>query len=78
MTLRADVAFTSTWAWENFIQYDNVSDSIGINSIMRWIPEAGREAVLVINREYKDFDNSDNFRTSTGDVAAKVSYTFRF
>lgn len=78
MTLRADVAFTSTWYWENFIQYDNVSDSIGINSIMRWIPEAGREAVLVINREYVDFDHSGSFKTSTGDVTAKVSYTFRF
>jgi len=55
-----------------------VSDSIGINSIMRWIPEAGREMVLVVNRDYVDFDNSGNFRTSTGDVTAKISYTFRF
>jgi hypothetical protein len=78
MTARADVAFTSTWYWENFIQYDNVSDGIGINSIMRWIPEAGREAVLVFNREYVDFDDTGTFRTSTGDVAAKISYTFRF
>jgi len=78
MTVRADVAFTATWYWENFIQYDNVSDSIGINSIMRWIPEAGREIVLVINRDYVDFDESGDFRTSTGDVAAKINYTFRF
>ena len=78
MTARADVAFTATWYWENFIQYDTVSDSIGLNSIMRWIPEAGREVVLVINRDYVDFDNSGDFRTSTGDIAAKASYTFRF
>jgi len=78
MTARADVAFTSTWYWENFIQYDNVSDSIGINSIMRWIPEAGRETVLVINRDYVDFDDTGDFRTSTGDIAAKISHTFRF
>jgi hypothetical protein len=78
MTAKADVAFTSTWSWENFIQYDTVSDSIGINSIMRWIPQAGREMVLVLNRDYVDFDDNGNFRTSTGDVAAKVSYTFRF
>ena len=78
ISARADVAFTATWYWENFIQYDTVSDSIGINSIMRWIPEAGREMVLVFNREYEDFDDTGDFRTSTGDVAAKVSYTFRF
>ena len=78
MTARADVAFTATWYWENFVQYDTVSDSIGINSIMRWIPQAGREMVLVINRDYVDFDDSGDFKTSTGDVAAKISYTFRF
>ena len=78
MTARADVAFTSTWYWENFVQYDTVSDSIGINSIMRWIPQAGREMVLVLNRDFVDFDDTGNFRSSTGDVAAKVSYTFRF
>jgi hypothetical protein len=78
ITARADVAFTSTFYWENFVQYDTVSDSIGVNSIMRWIPQAGREAVLVFNRDFVDFDNTGDFRTSTGDVAAKISYTFRF
>ena len=78
MTARVDVAFTSSWYWENFVQYDTVSDSIGLNSIMRWIPQAGREMVLVINRDYVDFDDTGDFRTSTGDVTAKVSYTFRF
>ncbi len=78
ITARADVAFTSTLYWENFVQYDTVSDSIGLNSIMRWIPQAGREAVLVFNRDYVDFDDTGDFRSSTGDVAAKISYTFRF
>ena len=78
ISARADVAFTATWYWENFVQYDTVSDSIGINSIMRWIPQAGREMVLVINRDYVDFDNTGSFKTSTGDIAAKISYTFRF
>jgi hypothetical protein len=78
MTARADVAFTATWYWENFVQYDTVSDSIGINSIMRWIPQAGREMVLVFNRDYVDFDDTGDFRASTGDVAAKISYTLRF
>ena len=63
MTARVDVAFTSTWYWENFVQYDTVSDSIGLNSIMRWIPQAGREILLVINRDYVDFDDTGDFRT---------------
>jgi hypothetical protein len=77
-TLRVDIAFTSTWYWENFVQYDDISDNLGINSIMRWIPVAGREFVLVVNREFIDLDESRNFRSVSSDIAAKASYTFRF
>ena len=77
-TFRADVAFTTTWYWENFIQYDDVSDSLGINSIMRWIPVAGREFLLVFNRDFIDIDGERTFKSRTTDLTAKVSYTFRF
>jgi len=77
-TLRADVAFTSTWYWENFVQYDDVSDNLGINSIMRWVPVAGREFVLVVNRDFIDIDEARSFKSQSTDLAAKVSYTFRF
>jgi hypothetical protein len=77
-TLRADVAFTSTWYWENFVQYDDVSDNLGINSIMRWVPVAGREFVLVVNRDFIDIDEARSFKSRSTDLAAKVSYTFRF
>ena len=77
-TINADIAFTSTIYWENLVQYDNVSDSIGINSIMRWIPLAGREVVLVVNRDFVDFDETNDFVSSTSDLAFKANYTFRF
>ena len=77
-TLRADIAFTATWYWENFVQYDDVSDSVGINSIMRWIPVAGREFLLVFNRDFIDIDEQRTFKSRTTDLTAKVSYTFRF
>ena len=77
-TFRADVAFTSTWYWENFVQYDDVSDSLGINSIMRWIPVAGREFVLVMNRDFMDIDETRSFVSRSTDLTAKISYTFRF
>jgi len=78
LSLRADIAFTSTWSWENFIQYDNVSNSLGINSILRWLPRAGREMVFVINREFQDYDLTRSFRSVSSDIAFKFSYTFRF
>jgi hypothetical protein len=76
--LRADIAFTSTWSWENFIQYDNVSDNLGVNSILRWLPRAGREMVFVINREFEDRNETRSFKSVSSDIAFKLSYTFRF
>lgn len=77
-SLRADVAFTSTWSWENFIQYDNVSDSLGVNSILRWLPRAGREMVFVMNREFRGYTENRSFQSYSADVAFKFNYTFRF
>lgn len=78
MSLRADIAFTNTWYWENFVQYDNVSYSLGVNSILRWVPRAGREMVLVVNEEYVDFIRQQHFNRVSGDITFKFSYTFRF
>ena len=75
---RADIAFNSAWYWENFVQYDNVSDSLGFNSILGWIPRAGRELILVVNREYMDYLEDRHFTAVSGDITFKTSYTFRF
>jgi hypothetical protein len=77
-SLRANVAFTNTWFWENFLQYDNVSHSLGLNSILRWMPLAGREVLLVVNREFQDFTRDRTFTSVSGDITFKASYTFRF
>jgi hypothetical protein len=77
-SLRADVAFTATWSWENFAQYDNVSDSLAINSIMRWIPVAGRELLLVFNRDFVDPYETRSFVSRSTQLTAKLGYTFRF
>ncbi|MGH8866306.1 MAG: hypothetical protein ACREVZ_16965, partial [Burkholderiales bacterium] len=78
LTLNADVAFNVHWAWENFVQYDNVSDTIGMNSILRWIPRAGRETVLAVNSQFEDFDEVGGFHSLSSDLTLKLSYTFRF
>lgn len=77
-SIRADIAFTNTWSWENFIQWDNVSNGLGINSILRWLPRAGREMVFVINREFDDPNQTRSFKSTYSDIAFKVSYTFRY
>ena len=77
-TLNVDVAFNTAWSWENFVQYDNVSDTVGLNSILRWIPRAGQETVLAVNTQQQDFDRDGRFRSYTSDVTLKLSYTFRY
>lgn len=77
-SLRADIAMTSTWYWENLVQYDNVSESIGVNSIVRWLPEAGREIVLVANHRLQDVDGDNRFRSRDREITFKVAYTLRF
>ena len=78
LTLRADVAFSNKWAWENLVQYDNISYGLGINSILRFVPRAGREFVFVVNQEYIDLLRDRNFEKIYNDITFKISYTFRF
>lgn len=76
ITFQPDIAFTDTLSWTSLIQYDNVSDNLGIDSRVHWIPEAGREIFFVINHNL--VDGTDGFETTRSDVTLKVNYTFRF
>ena len=62
------------------IQYDNVSDTIGVNSRLHWIPRAGREGFLVLNHNMRDdpLTPENDFHSSFAEVTLKYSYTFRF
>jgi hypothetical protein len=73
-----DVVFSSRLSWTNLIQYDNVSEVVGLNLRLNWIPEAGRELFFVINHNLQDFDEDNRFHSLASDVVAKASYTFRF
>jgi hypothetical protein len=73
-----DIVFSSTLSWVNLIQYDNVSEIMGVNMRLHWIPEAGRELFFVINHNLEDFDRDNSFESWSADVVAKLAYTFRF
>ena len=78
VTLQADINFSSTLSWVNLIQYDNVSETAGINSRLHWIPEAGREMFIVLNHNLEDYDRTNSFSSLGAEFTAKFSYTFRF
>ena len=73
-----DYVFSSTMSWVNLIQYDNISESIGVNMRWHWIPEAGRELYFVINHNLADADRDNSFASTSSDATAKLNYTFRF
>ena len=76
--LTMDVNFSSTLYWVSLIQYDNVSEVIGVNTRLNWIPKAGQEGLIVFNHSLQDRDRDDAFRSELLDVSVKANYTFRF
>jgi hypothetical protein len=57
-------------------QYDNISDSLGVNFRIKWTVQPGNEVFLVCNEGY---DTSlDRFRPVQSDVSLKGVWTYRF
>ena len=73
------MAFSSKLSWVTRIQYDNVSEVMGVNLRLHWVPEAGREAIpraATTTSRTRDLDN--RFHSELAEAAIKYSYTFRF
>jgi len=78
ISMKANVAFNSKWSWSNFLQYDNVSENMGFNSRLNWIPESGQQAFLVFNYGAQDTDKDNHFTSTNTDLSLKFTYTFRY
>ncbi len=72
--LRTKFSFTPELSWNTFVQWDNGSDTFGINSRLRWIPTPLQEIFLVFNETLEDEGADPLFQ----EVAFKISYTLRF
>ena len=73
---RANFAFTPNLSWNTVVQYDNVSQTAGVNSRLKWIVQPGSQIFLVFNY---GFDAEDGrFQTLSTDITTKVVWTFRF
>jgi len=77
-SMRTEIVFSSQLSWVNLLQYDNVSETLGLNSRLHWIPEAGREGFVVLNRSLNDSDKDGSFKPVNADLAVKFGYTFRY
>ncbi len=76
--LNSQYAFSSTLSWSNLLQYDNVSENLGLNSRLHWIPRAGEQLFLVLNWGMVDADNDNRFTSVMADLSLRFMYTFRF
>lgn len=78
MSATAELGMSPQLNWINLLQYDDVSEVFGLHSRIVWIPKAGREMFLILNRNFQDFDKDDAFESVTSELTAKLNYTFRF
>jgi hypothetical protein len=78
VSLTSQVAFSSQWFWITLAQYDNVSELLGINTRLQYIPRAGQEAFVVFNYGMQDFDKDNRFKSTDAEVSIKFKYTLRF
>lgn len=66
---RVNVQFTPNISWITFLQYDNSSDSAGVNSRFRWILEDGREFFIVVNQ---GLDLAEGFEATRTEALVKA------
>ena len=57
-SINSQVAFSPTLYWITLAQYDNISEEIGINTRLQWIPRAGQEGFIVLNYGLEDRDRT--------------------
>jgi anthranilate/para-aminobenzoate synthase component I len=78
MQLNINLAINAFWAWTNKFQYDNVSDSAGIFSRIKFEPQAGEVYQLVLSRSFEVDDEFSRFKTQQQQLAIKGVYSYRF
>ena len=69
-------SFTPDLVLSSLIQYDDISDSIGVNSRLQWEYKPGAKMFFVINQGY--VDEMTGFVIKDLELVAKVGALFRF
>jgi hypothetical protein len=76
--LRANIAFNVRWSWVNLLQYDNVSNTVGLNSRLRFNPRAGEDLYIVLNHSSDATASFSGLSSRGSEFTIKYSRTFRF
>lgn len=73
-----NISFNARWSLNNLIQYDSLSDDIGINARLRWNIEPGRDFWFVLNHNFVDADEDGRWANANSSAAVKFQYTLRY
>jgi hypothetical protein len=73
---KLDLLLNPRVVWSNFVQYDNQSNDLGLNSRIWWIIQPGREVYLVLNQGWNH--EPSRFAPTDTQLTLKVGYTLRF
>ncbi len=73
---RFDFVFSPGVTWQDFVQFDSESDSLGVNSRLRWILEPGRDVFVVFDESLQRADGS--LSPPEQEFAFKIACTLRF
>ena len=74
--LRGNLSFSPELSWNNLVQWDNESDTFGVQSRLRWIPVPEQEVFLVWNETLES--DSSSSAPLFQELSFKITYAFRF
>ena len=66
MRFTTETNFSSNLSWINLVQYDNVSEVLGINTRLSWIPAAGQQGLIVLNHRLQDPETRQHVQVPVG------------
>lgn len=78
ISANANYAFNSKWSWINLIQYDNFSNGVGLNSRLRWNPQAGEDLYVVVNYNFDSEGTFSELSSNNAEIVLKYTKNFRF
>jgi hypothetical protein len=73
----ADFYFDPDLSWQNTAQFDTASEDLSFQSRLHWIVEPGQDMYVVALSGW-DRTGRESFARTAGEVALKLTYTWRF
>ena len=64
------------WSWNTLIQYDNLTEEVGLNSRLRYIVKPGNDLYVVFNKGFVSRDG--RLQSYSTEAVAKFGWTVRF